>query len=143
MSRIVAVLVPLAAVAALLAAPATAAAPAVYKGQAKSMTSDFRYGKVRINVRNGRVTRLLIESVTTSGCGGFMSVVFAPKDRETQIVKGSTRIRRGKFYVKYRPVRSVEDQFTEMRVTFRGRRASGTFKSYDLCVNSGRFSAKR
>jgi hypothetical protein len=129
----------------LSVAPATAAAvPAgTYKGRATNMDRDFRYGKVRVVVRNDRIRRVLIESVTTSGCGGFMSVVFAPSDPELKILEGSTRIRNGRFFVKYQPEPSVEDQTTTMRGRFSGGRVTGTFSSGDLCENEGRFTARR
>jgi hypothetical protein len=124
-----------------LAAPAVAGRSVTYKGQARSMNSDFRYGKVRIVVRDARVRRITIESVTTTGCGGFMTLVFAPSS--AKIVSGSTRIRGGRFSVKYRPEPSVEDQATTIKARFRGRSVTGTFASGDLCVNRGRFTARR
>ena len=129
--------------AAALAAPAAAGPSVTYKGQARSTDSDFRYGKVRIVVRDRRVTRIVIESVTTTGCGGFMNVVFAPSDRDLQIVSGSVRVRNGRFAVKYRPTKDVEDQTTEIRARITSRSATGTFESGDLCVNAGRFTARR
>ena len=131
---------------ALLALPTTVGAAAVdgtYKGRATNMDRDFRYGKVTMRVRSGKVTKLAIESVTTTGCGGFMSVIFAPNDPETQIVEGSARIRRGRLSVKYRPVRDIEDQTTTIKARVRGGRVTGTFASGDLCSNGGRFTAKR
>ena len=127
----------------LLAAPAAAGPSVTYKGQAKSLESDFRYGKVRLTVRDNRVTRIVIESVTTTGCGGFMSVVFAPNDPDLEMVSGSTRIRGGRFRVKYRPTKDVEDQTTEIRARITRRSATGTFASGKLCVNDGRFTARR
>ena len=126
-----------------LAAPAAAGPSVTYKGQARSLKSDFRYGKVRVTVRDKKVTRILIESVTTTGCGGFMSVVFAPSDPDLQIVSGSARIRNGRLAVKYRPTKDVEDQTTEIRARITSRSATGTFESGDLCENAGRFTAKR
>jgi hypothetical protein len=131
---------------ALLALPAAVGAAGVngvYKGRATNMDRDFKYGKVTMRVRGGKVTKLEIEAVTTSGCGGFMTVVFAPNDSETQITKGSARIRNGRLSVTYRPVRSIEDQTTTINARVRGGRATGTFESGDLCVNEGRFTAKR
>jgi len=139
-------LLALLALAALLALPpyvGAAGTAGTYKGRATNMDRDFRYGKVTVKVRNGKVTNLKIESVTTTGCGGFMSVIFAPNDPETQITKGSARIRNGRLNVTYRPVRDVEDQTTTMKARFRGSRVTGTFESGDLCVNEGRFTARR
>ncbi len=126
-------------------APATAAAvpSGTYKGRATNMDRDFRYGKVRVVVRNDRIRRVLIESVTTTGCGGFMTVVFAPKDPETQIVKGSARLRSGRLSVTYRPVRDIEDQTTTIKARIVGSKVTGTFASGDLCVNEGRFTARK
>jgi hypothetical protein len=127
-----------------LAIPAQAAGPdGTYKGQAKSLKSDFRYGKVTFKVRGSKVTKAIIEGVTTTGCGGFMSVVFAPGDPETQIVSGSAKIKNGRFSVKYRPVRDIEDQATTIKARFSGGKVTGTFESGDLCVNDGRFTATR
>ena len=128
---------------AALAAPANAGPTVTYRGQARSLESDFRYGKVRITVRDNRVRRIVIESVTTTGCGGFMNVVFAPSDPDLEIVSGSTRIRGGRFSVKYRPTKDVEDQTTQIRARITRRSATGTFKSGDLCENAGRFTARR
>jgi hypothetical protein len=131
---------------ALLAVPTTvgAAGPAgTYKGRATSMDRDFKYGKVTMKVRGSKVTNLKIESVTTTGCGGFMNVIFAPNDPETQIVEGSARIRNGRLKVKYRPVRDVEDQATTINARVSGGKVTGTFRSGDLCVNAGRFTARR
>jgi len=137
-------LVSLALLAALaLAAPADAGTAGTYKGRATSMDRDFKYGKVTMKVRNGKVTSLVIKAVTTTGCGGFMDVVFAPKDPETQIVKGSAKLQSGRLSVTYRPVKSVEDQTTTIKARIVGSKVTGTFKSGDLCVNEGRFTARK
>jgi hypothetical protein len=125
-----------------LAVPATVGA-ATYKGKATSTDRSFKYGKVTMKTRAGKVTKLTIESVTTTGCGGFMTVVFAPNDPETQITKGSARLRNGRLSVTYRPVKSIEDQTTTIKARVSGRKVTGTFKSGDLCVNEGRFTARR
>ena len=133
---------PLALVAGLaLAIPAEAGSTRTYRGQAKSLKSDFRYGKVRVVVRDNRVRRIEIKAVTTTGCGGFMDVIFAPSS--AKIVSGSARIRNGRLSVKYRPDPSVEDQTTEIKARFRGRSVTGTFASGQICGNDGRFTAKR
>lgn len=131
--------------AAAVAVPAQAAGVnGTYRGQAKSLESDFRYGKVLARVKSNNVRYLEIEAVTTTGCGGFMDVVFAPSDPETKIVGGSTRIKAdGRFFVKYRPVESIDDQTTTIRARFRAGKVTGTFKSGSLCVNAGRFTAKK
>ncbi|CAN5643337.1 hypothetical protein BH10ACT11_BH10ACT11_07140 [soil metagenome] len=128
----------------LIAVPASAGTAGTYKGKATSMDRDFNYGKVTMKVRGGKVTSLVIEGVTTSGCGGFMDVVFAPKDRDTKIVKGSARIKtHDRLSVTYRPLRSIEDQVTTIKAHFTGSKVSGTFKSGTLCNNRGRFTAKK
>jgi hypothetical protein len=130
---------------AVCAVPALAAGfNGTYKGQAKSLESDFRYGKVTVRVKNNKLTFLKIEAVTTTGCGGFMDVVFAPSDPETQIIGGSAKIKPGgKFTVKYRPVKDIEDQDTFINATFKGGKVTGKFESMSLCSNAGRFTAKR
>jgi hypothetical protein len=126
-----------------LTASAPAAGTATYTGRATNKAGDFRYGKVTMKVRGTRVTTLKIEAVTTTGCGGFMSVIFAPSDPETQITKGSATLRAGRLSVTYRPVRSIEDQTTTISARVRNGKVTGTFASGDLCVNEGRFTAKR
>ncbi|HEX8205751.1 MAG TPA: hypothetical protein VF587_06815 [Solirubrobacteraceae bacterium] len=126
-----------------LAAPAVAGTSGTYKGRATNMDRDFKYGKVTMKVRGGKVTSLAIKAVTTTGCGGFMDVIFAPNDPETQIVSGSARLRSGRLSVTYRPVKSIEDQTTTIRARVKGGKVTGTFKSGDLCVNEGRFTARK
>ena len=116
---------------------------ATYKGKATNMDRDFKYGKVTVRTKGAKVTYIEIESVTTSGCNGNMTLVFAPKDPETQITKGSARIKNGRLSVTYRPVRSIEDQTTKIYARVTGSKITGTFESGDLCVNEGRFTAKR
>lgn len=129
---------------AAVAAPAAAAeAAGTYKGRATSMDRDFKYGNVTMKVRGGKVTSLVIKAVTTTGCGGFMDVVFAPKDSETQIVKGSARVRNRRFSVTYRPVKSIESQVTTISARVTRSKVTGTFRSGDLCGNEGRFTARK
>jgi hypothetical protein len=138
-------LLPVLVLVACLAVPPAVGAitTSVYKGRATSTDRDFKYGRVTVKRRGAKVTHIKIESVTTTGCGGFMTLVFAPSDPETQITKGSARIRDGRLSVTYRPVRSIEDQTTTIRARFSGSKVTGTFKSGDLCVNEGRFTARR
>jgi hypothetical protein len=96
-----------------------------------------------MKVRAGKVTSLVIKAVTTTGCGGFMDVVFAPRDPETGIVAGSARLRDGRLSVTYRPVKSIERQSTTIRARIAGSRVTGTFESGELCGNAGRFTARR
>ena len=143
MRRSLALLTLLAGLALALAAPAVAGTAGTYKGKATSMDRDFKYGGVTMKVRGGKVTSLVIKAVTTTGCGEFMDVVFAPKDPETQIVKGSARLSGGRLSVTYRPVADVEDQTTKIKARIRGSRVTGTFASGTLCGNEGRFTAKK
>lgn len=130
--------------AAVVAVPAQAASPnGTYRGKATNLDRDFNYGKVTVRVKNSRVRFLKIEAVTTTGCGGFMDVVFAPDDPETKIIGGSARIKNGRFTVKYRPVGSVESQDTFITARFKAGRVTGRFESMSLCSNAGRFTAKR
>lgn len=126
------------------AAPALAASwDGTYKGKATNLAGDFNYGKVLVKVKSNKVTYLEIEGVTTSGCGGYMNVVFAPNDPETQIIGGSPRIRDGRMTVKYRPVRDIEEQDTYIDARFKGNRVTGKFESLGYCENEGRFTARR
>ena len=143
MRRSLALLTLLTALALGLAAPALAGTAGTYKGKATSMDRDFKYGGVTMKVRGGKVTSLVIKAVTTTGCGGFMDVVFAPRDPETRIVSGSARLKNGRLSVKYRPVADIEDQTTEIKARIRGSKVTGTFESGALCSNAGRFTAKR
>lgn len=131
--------------AALLAAvPALAAGPnGTYRGSAKALEGNFRYGKVLVEVKAGKVRYLKIEAVTTTGCGGFMDVVFAPGDKDMRIIGGSAKIKNGKFTVKYRPYEPVEEQDTFINARFKGGKVTGKFESMSLCSNAGRFTAKR
>ena len=133
------------ALAACLALPTTvgAASTVTYKGRATSTDRDFKYGKVTMKVRGGKVIRLKIESVTTTGCGGFMTLVFNPSYPSTQITKGSARLKNGRLSVTYRPEKTVEDQTTTINARVKDGKVTGTFASGDLCVNEGRFTAKR
>lgn len=127
----------------MLAGAAPGASAATYTGKATSTNTSFKYGPVKVVTKGSKVTKLTIESVTTTGCGGFLTLVFAPADADTQIVKGSAKIKGGKLSVTYRPDRTVEDQTTTITATFKGSSVRGTFSSGSLCVNEGRFTAKR
>ncbi len=126
-----------------LAAPAAAGTAGTYKGKATNMDRDFNYGSVTMKVRAGKVTSLVIKAVTTTGCAGFMDVVFAPRDPETDIIVGSARLRDGRLSVTYRPVKSVEEQSTTIRARISGSKVTGTFESGGLCDNGGRFTARK
>ena len=138
-------LIALALAASLMLAPSVGAAgPAgTYRGKATSTDGKFKYGKVTMKVRGTRVTSLKIEAVTTTGCGGLMTVVFAPSDRAGHITKGSATLRNGRLSVTYQPDHSVEDQTTTISARVRSGRVTGTFSSGDLCGNAGRFTARR
>ena len=82
--------------------------------------------------------------MTTSGCGGFItSVVFADGYAGSKIIKGSNRIKNGRFSFTYQPTTDVEDQATVYKGKVSGSKVTGTFASGNLCVNEGRFTAKR
>jgi major membrane immunogen (membrane-anchored lipoprotein) len=131
-------------VAAAVAVPAHAAGPnGNYRGKATSLDRDFNYGKVTVRVKNNKVRFLKIEAVTTTGCGGFMDVVFAPDDPATKIIGGSATIKNGRFSVKYLPYDEVEDQSTSITARFSGGKVTGTFESGSICGNAGRFTAKK
>jgi len=139
-------LVPLTLVAAIaLAAPATAGSTATYKGRATSTDKSFKYGKVTVRTKGSKVTNLKIESVTTNGCAGVsaITIVFAPGNRDQEIVGGSATIKKGKLTVSFRPDKTVEEQITSIRATFKGKSVTGQFESVGICTNAGRFTAKR
>jgi hypothetical protein len=126
-----------------LAVPATAGPAKTYTGKATSTDRSFRYGKVTVKTAGKKVTLVKIEGVTTTGCGGFMSVIFSPGSKGVQITKGSATIKGGKLAVTYRPTSEVPTQKTELKATITASTVTGTFKSGELCENAGRFSAKR
>ncbi len=116
----------------LLAVPGALAAPAgSYKGKATSKDGTFNYGKVTFTVSGSKIKNLRIQGVTTSGCGGFKDVI-VPK----LTIKGSS------FSATYKPVKDVDDTI-KVKGTFKGSTAKGTFEEGPVCVNAGRFTAKR
>lgn len=126
-----------------LAVPATAAAPQTFKGKATGVDGKFRYGNVTMKVSGAKLKTLKIESVTTTGCGGFMNVVITPGVEGSRITKGSATIKGGRLSLTYVPTIDVAEQATTVKATITGRTVKGTFKSGPLCENEGRFSAKR
>jgi hypothetical protein len=140
----------LALVAVLIAAIAPpgaggASSSGTYRGKAKSLVGDFRYGDVTVKRRGTRVTRVKIEAVTATCPFGTTNrtIVFNPRDTAIKILSGSNRIRGGRMAVTYLPDKTVEDQKTTLRVRFRGSRATGTFSETDICVDKGKFTARR
>ena len=119
-------------VASFFAAPA-AEAQSSWRGTSTNMAGTFNYGPVSFKVRNGFVRDFQIEGVTTSGCGGFKSVV-VPK----------IKIRGRKFIGSYRPIAGIND-IIRVNGKFDSvfRKATGTFSEGPLCVNAGKFSARR
>ena len=101
-----------------------------WKGQATSIDRKSKYGKVTFKVKGSTIRNLKIESVTTSGCGGFKSVV-VPKLK----IKGT------RFTGTYKPVPGVDD-IISVNGKISGGKASGTFSEGPLCGNGGRFSAR-
>ena len=118
----------------LLAAMPAAAGAAVeqgaWAGRATSMKGDFKYGKVTFRVKGKTMRNLTIEGVTTSGCGGFKSVI-VPK----LTIKGT------RFTGAYAPVPGVDD-IISVNGTIKNGKAKGTFSEGPLCQNAGRFTAK-
>jgi len=102
------------------AAAGGASTAATYKGKAKSLAGDFAYGNVTVKRQGARVTRVKI-----------------------QILSGSAKIKAGVMAVTYLADKTVEDQKTTLRVKFNGTRATGTFSETDICVDKGKFTAKR
>jgi hypothetical protein len=127
------------------AAAGGASTTSTYTGKAKSLVGDFEYGKATIKRKGARVSRVKIEAVTATCPFGTTrrTIVFNPKDPAIQILSGSNRIRRGRMAVTYRPDKTVEDQKTTLRIKLKGGKASGTFSETDICVDKGKFSAKR
>ncbi len=113
-------------------------APSVYRGQATGTDGVFKYGAVTLNRSGNTLTGAEIKAVTTSGCGGFMTLVFNPKTMP--IIDGSANIVGGKLHVQYKPLGDV-DFATTLDITFAGNSAQGTFKSEGICGNAGLFRA--
>jgi hypothetical protein len=122
-----------------------AAGSQTYKGKAKSLAGDFTYGPVTVKRKGSRVLRVKIEAVTATCPFGTTNrtIVFNPKDPAIQIVSGSARIKRGKMSVTFLPDKTVEDQKTTLKLTFKGSKVTGRFSETDICVDEGKFSAKR
>ena len=128
------------------AVPAADAATSVtYKGKAKSLVDDFSYGPVTVARRGERVKRVKIEAVTATCPFGTTNrtIVFNPADSGIKILSGSNRIRSGRMSVTYLPDETVEDQRTTLKLRFSGSRVTGTFSETDICVDAGKFTAKR
>lgn len=142
MRRIAPLLALLVLGAALLAGPAVAGQTTyTYRGQATSVDPSFRYGKVTLKRVGARVTFVEIKAVTAY-CASqplLRTIVYRPG---MQVVSGSNRISRGTMRITYRPVRSAES-WTRLKITFSGRRATGTFEETGLCTDRGRFTASR
>ena len=101
-----------------------------WRGQATSMDTDFKYGKVSFRVVGNTIRNLKIEGVTVTGCGGYKDV-FVPK----LTIKGT------KFSGSYKPVADVDDVII-VRGTITSRSAKGTFTEGPTCEGKGRFTAK-
>ena len=98
-----------------------------------------------IKRKGSRVTRVKIEAVTATCPFGTTNrtIVFNPKDSAIQILSGSAKIKSGRMAVTYQPDKTVEDQQTTLKIKFRGSKATGTFSETEICVDKGRFSARR
>ena len=136
----------LAAVAALVAAPAGAATKTLtYKGKATNVAKDFNYGKVTVKRQGNKVTYVEIEAVTSSCTTGSIlrTLVYSAKSKDHKITSGSNKIKGGKFAIKFLPVSDIDDDEITMSIKFSGSRATGSFSEEGLCNNEGVFSAKR
>lgn len=102
-----------------------------WEGRATNLKGDFKYGKVTFTVSGSRIKNLQIEAVTTSGCGGFKNVIVP-----------SVKIRKTRFSASYRPIPGIDD-IVRVSGTISNGKARGTFSEGPLCVNAGKFSAKR
>jgi hypothetical protein len=122
-----------------------AAGTLTYKGKAKSLAGDFTYGPATVKRKGSRVSRVKIEAVTATCPFGTTNrtIVFNPKDSAIRIVSGSSKIKSGKMSVVFLPDKTVEDQKTTLRLKFKGRKVTGRFSETDICVDEGKFSAKR
>lgn len=127
------------AAAAFLAAGATPALAARWTGKATNLAGDFNYGKVTFTTSGSTMKNLVIEGVTTSGCGGYKSVI-VPK----------LKIRGGKFSASYFPLGRSYNDVILVSGTIRGSKATGRFSEgpHDpakppLCQNKGKFTASR
>jgi hypothetical protein len=98
-----------------------------------------------IKRKSARVTRVKIEAVTATCPFGTTNrtILFNPRDSAIQVLSGSAKIKSGRMSVTYRPDKALEDQQTTLKIRFRGSRATGTFSETDICVDKGKFSAKR
>jgi hypothetical protein len=134
----------LVAVAALPAAGESATSQ-TYKGKAESLKDDFAYGPVTVKRRGSRVTRVKIAAVTATCPYGTTNrtIVFNPKDAGIRVLAGSNKIKSGKMSVTYLPDETVEDQKTTLKLKFKGSKVTGRFSETDICVDEGKFSAKR
>jgi hypothetical protein len=130
---------------ALVPAVGEAAKSLTYKGRAKSLAGDFEYGPVTVKRKGSRVSRVKIEAVTATCPFGTTNrtIVFNPKDSGIKILSGSNKIKRGKMSVRYLPDKTVEDQKTTLKLKFKGKKVTGRFSETDICVDKGKFSAKR
>jgi hypothetical protein len=109
----------------------TAVAQSRWKGTSTNMSRNFNYGPVSFTLRGRTIKDFKVEGVTTSGCGGFKNVVVP------RIAVRGNRIR-----ATYRPIPGIDD-FIRVNGTILGSRASGTFSEGPLCVNAGRWSARK
>ncbi len=102
-----------------------------YKGKATNLAGNFNYGAVTFTVSGSTMKNLIIEGVTTIGCGGYKNVVVP-----------SVKIRGAKFSASYQPIPGIND-IIKVSGTIRSGKVSGTFSEGPLCYNSGKFTAKR
>lgn len=122
----------IAALLAVLIAPAPAFAASKWKGKSTNMTGNFNYGPVSFTVQGNRIKNFLIEGVTTSGCNGYKNV----------FVPSGIKIKGTRFSGAYQPIPGIDDIITVSgRIV--GSKATGTFVEGPLCSNAGKFVATR
>lgn len=116
---------------AFVAFSSTAYAASKWEGTSTNTKGDFNYGKVTFTLQGNTIKNFKIEGVTTSGCGGYKSVI-VPK----------IKVRGSKFSAGYVPVPGLDD-IVVVNGKIRGNTATGTFSEGPLCSNAGKFRAKR
>jgi hypothetical protein len=115
------------AIAAVVPALALAAPAGRYAGRTEGG------GKVTFKVSGGKVRGFRVASVVAICPSGLTQI---------QAYVPAARIRNGRFYRRYTPIRSV-DQNVTLRGRFRGGKASGTVKGGPTCVYSQSWRARK
>lgn len=115
-----------------------------YKGQATNEKGDFNYGKVKGTVKDGKLTSLKVESVTSS-CGSIIllrTYIYSSKDKTGKIVGGSNKVKKGKVVFNFKPVPDTDDTLlVDLKVS--KSKLSGTVAEVGVCVGKAKLSAKK